>query len=132
MNRGFTIIELVVVIAIIAVLAGIVLVNVMQYISKGKDAAIKAQVGQIRTAATVFFADKNTYANMCASGTDCYNTRSNINKIATGSLGDNIAVSADAYCMDFNLSSCKNCWCIDSTSYIGPQDSCTSIHYSCN
>ena len=38
-QKGFTIIELIVVIAIIAILAAIVMVNVTQYINKGKDAA---------------------------------------------------------------------------------------------
>ena len=35
--RGFTIIELLVVVAIMAVLAGLVIANVLTYISKGKD-----------------------------------------------------------------------------------------------
>ena len=43
-SKGFTIIELIVVIAIIAVLAGIVLVNVTQYINKSKDASIEADM----------------------------------------------------------------------------------------
>ena len=38
-SKGFTIIELLVVVAIIAVLTGIVLVNVTSYITKGRDAA---------------------------------------------------------------------------------------------
>ena len=37
-QKGFTIIELIVVIAIIAVLAAIVMVNVTKYIAQGKDA----------------------------------------------------------------------------------------------
>jgi prepilin-type N-terminal cleavage/methylation domain-containing protein len=55
--KGFTIIELIVVIAIIAVLAGIVLVNVTQYINKGKDAAIKADLANLITQSTVYFSD---------------------------------------------------------------------------
>ncbi len=48
-QKGFTIIELIVVIAIIAVLAGIVLVNVTQYIKKAKDTAVKADFKQMQT-----------------------------------------------------------------------------------
>jgi len=44
MKKGFTIIELIVVIAIIAVLAGIVLVGVTQYINKSKGVAFRASV----------------------------------------------------------------------------------------
>ena len=48
-QKGFTIIELVVVIAIIAILAAIVLVNVAGYINKGKDASIKADMHTLIT-----------------------------------------------------------------------------------
>ena len=57
-QKGFTIIELIVVIAIIAVLAAIVMVNVTQYIGKSKDAAIKANLDTIRTNAAVYMSDQ--------------------------------------------------------------------------
>jgi prepilin-type N-terminal cleavage/methylation domain-containing protein len=56
-SKGFTIIELIVVIAIIAVLAAIVLVNVTQYINKAKDSAIKANLDTIRVNAAAYMAD---------------------------------------------------------------------------
>jgi prepilin-type N-terminal cleavage/methylation domain-containing protein len=59
-QKGFTIIELIVVIAIIAVLAAIVLVNVTQYINKGKDAAIKGNLASIMTNAAVYFSDNSS------------------------------------------------------------------------
>ena len=46
-ERGFTIIELIVVIAIIAVLATIVLVNVTKYINSSKDIAIEDSLHSI-------------------------------------------------------------------------------------
>jgi len=48
-QKGFTIIELIVVISIIAVLASIVLVNTIQYINKSRDAAIKADLNTVMT-----------------------------------------------------------------------------------
>lgn len=54
-TKGFTIIELIVVIAIIAVLAAIVLVNVTQYIAKGRDAAIKGNYSSLMTNAAQYF-----------------------------------------------------------------------------
>jgi len=57
-SRGFTIIELIVVIAIIAILAAIVLVNVTQYINKSKDASIKANIDTIMTNSAVYLADQ--------------------------------------------------------------------------
>jgi len=56
-QKGFTIIELIVVIAIIAILASIVLVNVTQYINKAKDATIKANIDAMLTNASAYMAD---------------------------------------------------------------------------
>lgn len=66
-QRGFTIIELIVVIAIIAVLAAIVLVNVTQYINKGKDASIKGNMSTIITNSAVYFDTCGLYTATPAS-----------------------------------------------------------------
>lgn len=72
-QKGFTIIELIVVIAIIAVLASIVLVNVTSYINKSKDSAIKANLDTIRTNAAIWMSDidkgNGTYNNFLADTT---------------------------------------------------------------
>ena len=57
-QKGFTIIELVVVIAIISVLASIILVNVVQYNQRGKAAWVLGQVNQIQKALEMY---KNQY-----------------------------------------------------------------------
>src|ERR1035437_2671286 len=62
-QKGFTIIELIVVIAIIAVLAGIVLVNVTSYINKGKDAAAQGNLASMLTNSAVWFAGDTTPVN---------------------------------------------------------------------
>ena len=59
--RGFTIIELIVVIAIIAVLAGIVLVNVQGYIKKAQNAQTLADVGNYVKALEMARAQNGTY-----------------------------------------------------------------------
>jgi prepilin-type N-terminal cleavage/methylation domain-containing protein len=53
-QKGFTIIELVVVIAIIAILASIVLVNVTTYINRAKDGAAVENMHALQTAAIAF------------------------------------------------------------------------------
>ncbi|MGA2418053.1 MAG: prepilin-type N-terminal cleavage/methylation domain-containing protein [Candidatus Staskawiczbacteria bacterium] len=55
-SKGFTIIELIVVIAIIAVLAAIVLVNVTGYINKSKNAAVEGNLASIMTNGADYFA----------------------------------------------------------------------------
>jgi prepilin-type N-terminal cleavage/methylation domain-containing protein len=65
-QKGFTIIELIVVVAIIAVLAAIVLVNVTSYINKGKDAAIQGNLSSMMTNAAVIFDSTGNYLLACA------------------------------------------------------------------
>lgn len=68
-QKGFTIIELIVVIAIIAVLASIVLVNVTQYLNKGKDAAIQGNLAGILTNSAQYFDTNGNYTSLCANPT---------------------------------------------------------------
>lgn len=66
MEKGFTIIELIVVIAIIAVLAGIVLVSVSVYTTKSKDAALKASLGSFpNMVASYLETHSGTTNNVC-------------------------------------------------------------------
>jgi prepilin-type N-terminal cleavage/methylation domain-containing protein len=60
-QKGFTIIELIVVVATIAVLAAIVLSNVNQYFSKARDAKRRLDVSQIQRALEMYYADYGTY-----------------------------------------------------------------------
>ena len=76
-QKGFTIIELIVVIAIIAVLAGIVLVNVTSYINKSKDAAIKGNMAGMITNAAVYYD-----ANPAGTGAGFLATAPALNAIA--------------------------------------------------
>ena len=63
-QKGFTIIELIVVIAIIAILASIVMVNVAQYINKAKDAAVKSSMAKIAQVEANYFSDNGVYTVM--------------------------------------------------------------------
>ncbi|MCX6722384.1 MAG: prepilin-type N-terminal cleavage/methylation domain-containing protein [Candidatus Staskawiczbacteria bacterium] len=127
---GFTIIELIIVIAIIAVLSGIVIANVIPYNSKGKDSAIKEQIGQIRIAGTDYFNTYGSYIGMCDSGTGCFNAKSNIINLGGYVLSPRIA--SDKYCYDFKLSDNATKWCVDSMGYNGSIDNCTLLNFSCN
>jgi prepilin-type N-terminal cleavage/methylation domain-containing protein len=60
-GAGFTIIELLIVIAIIGVLAAIVLINVTGYINKGKDAAVKGNVSTLFTDAINFYNESGSF-----------------------------------------------------------------------
>lgn len=62
---GFTIIELIVVIAIISVLSTIVLVNVTGYIGSSRDAALKGSMNSLPSGATIYFEEHGNYGAYC-------------------------------------------------------------------
>ena len=67
-SRGFTLVEILVVIAIITILAAIVLYSATQYINKGRDATIKGNLVVLVTAGELWY-DRNSskYAGFCGS-----------------------------------------------------------------
>ena len=83
-KKGFSLIEMVVVIAIMAILALIMVPNLTAYIQKGDDAQIKANMKNVHTAAEIviqsepgisvkdipFASRTGRYANAAAIGTE--------------------------------------------------------------
>ena len=68
MQKGFTLIELIIVIAITAILSGVVLFSVTKYIAKGKDANISGNLAVLIPAGEVWYNESsNSYAGFCAS-----------------------------------------------------------------
>ena len=61
MNAGFTLIELVIVVAIIGILAALAIPNFMNYQGKARQSEAKVGLGGIFTAATAYFASNATY-----------------------------------------------------------------------
>lgn len=62
-QRGFTLIELIVVVTIIGILAGIALVNVNTAQRKARESALRADLFEMRKAIDNFYADKQRYPN---------------------------------------------------------------------
>lgn len=122
---GFTIIELIVVIAIISILATIVSANVIKYISKAKDSSIKAQMEQIRTAAVDYISTSTDgYTGLCGVDTQCDKLKSNINSNFGGSIGQ-YRIASSTYCISYKLND-GSYWCVDNTGYsgLGNDNSC--------
>ena len=63
--EGFTIIELIVVIAIIAVLASIILVSISNYNYRAKNAAIKGNLANLLRYGSVYYSNNVNYDGFC-------------------------------------------------------------------
>ncbi len=118
-SKGFTIIELLVVVAIIAVLTGIVLVNVTSYINKGKDAAIKANLSTVLTNSAVYYDTNGNYSSFCTSANFTV-PESAILSANNGTAGTNTkcvgTATATCACATLKVTS-GNVYCVDSTGY---------------
>lgn len=70
LSKGFTIIELVAVILIIVLLAGIIMANVSKYINKSKDSAIQENLSTLMSKTTEFYLANGAYYN-APPGDEC-------------------------------------------------------------
>ena len=78
-ERGFTLIELMIVIAIVAVLSGIILSNMSDARKKGKDAQILTDLAQAKLALSNYYSVHGSYPNVSTAkesgslvgGTEC-------------------------------------------------------------
>lgn len=66
-TKGFTLIELLVVIAIIGILSSVVLASLNTARNKGTDAAIKAEMSNVRAGMEVFYDGSSTYVGGTSS-----------------------------------------------------------------
>lgn len=120
-SKGFTIIELLVVVAIIAVLAAIVLVNVTAYINQGKNAAIKGNLATVLTNGAVFYDSNGVYTNLCS---DAYVTAPQAAISSAYGAGNTFVctATATAFCACSNLKTTSidpagSTYCVDYTGY---------------
>ena len=118
-SKGFTIIELIVVIAIIAVLAAIVLVNVTQYIAKGKNAAIKGNMSTILTNAAVYYDGQNPSTYVGFPATTGYTQPAASVTANGGTVAVPVALAgAFCACTTMNVTTAEptgTSYCVDST-----------------
>ena len=112
-QKGFTIIELIVVVAIIAILAAIILLNQVAYIKGAKAAKIKSDFVNIAFGMSGCYASTGTYAGCILNDTYVSSkARSDVSDQGGTIIYTNPATTA--YCASSVLPSGGNV-CIDST-----------------
>ncbi len=68
-SRGFTLIELMITVAIIAILAAIAIPSYAEYVRRGRITEAISALSGMRVKMEQYFQDNRTYAGACAAGT---------------------------------------------------------------
>lgn len=67
--RGFTLIEMMIVVAIVAILASVALPAYTEHVMRGKLAEAQGELSSMRSKLETFFLDNRTYVGACAANT---------------------------------------------------------------
>ncbi|MCB9805852.1 type II secretion system protein [Candidatus Nomurabacteria bacterium] len=116
MKKGFTLIELLVVIAIIGILSSVVLASLNSARNKGEDAAVKANLSNIRAQAELTYDNDGDYDGVCGD--------SNVSQAVTAA-GGTCTDDTNEWAASAALSTAGSYFCVD---YKGAATTTTSAH----
>ncbi len=116
MKKGFTLIELLVVIAIIGILSSVVLASLNTARGKGADAAVKANLNNIRAQAELYYDNNaNSYASVCTADPNVVKGLDAASSAGSGNATSDVCFSvAGAWAASAPLKTGQY-WCVDST-----------------
>lgn len=113
LNKGFTLIELLVVVAIIGILASVVLASLNTARAKGADAAVKANLANMRAQAELFYDTGSTYTSVCA---DANMAKAQAAAVTAGGNGGTCADASGTWVAWAGLKgTATDAWCVDNT-----------------
>lgn len=151
-TKGFTVLELLIVIAIIGILSASILTAMTSSRRKGADANIKKQLSSVRSAAPLFAADSPTGSFEGVCGTVGANTIGSIVNEAERTYGVTPSTYADGTMSSWNAGQCHDSisawaaivplkdsssitpisWCVDSAGNSKKVSSMPANRYDCN
>ncbi len=134
-NKAFTLIELLIAIAILALLATIIVSGTINTRTKAKDTAIKENLNSLRSGGELWVNANGTYAGFCVDddcncascSTDWKNICS-VAKIQNGGKAVNCTFSTGnaGWCASSQLVGSTDYYCVDSTNKAQTQDAACS------
>lgn len=99
--RAFTLIELLVVISIIGMLSSVVLSSLNTARNRARNAAVRSQLSQVRTAAALLFDTTGTFDTLCTAGTNTGEMYRSAHANGTQTADQSMCISsAQANCMN--------------------------------
>lgn len=131
-KKGFTLVELLIVIAIIGILSSVVMSSLSEARTEAYDSKVKSQLSNVRAAAELYYNSRLNYGastswvsngtgtNGCEAGmfTDTASGLSSLTISANYPAGENTIVcnsNGRAYAVSDNLAATSTYWCVDST-----------------
>ena len=129
MNKGFTLVELIVTMAIIAILYGVVMFCVSLYVNIGKDSNISGGLATLIPTGEVWYnGNNNSYIGFCTTGVNGNSVLNNISNSISG-IVCNIPSSQSWVACAPEFVTANTAWCVDSRA-VSEQINTTS--YPCN
>jgi prepilin-type N-terminal cleavage/methylation domain-containing protein len=136
-QKGFTLVELLIVIAIIGVLASAVLVGFPEAVKRAKDGRLKASMAQMRTLMASAFDGYGNYDNFSTTSEDMSPLVNDVQKNSYGNTYTLVKApltSSDSVCVfaPLNEKNGATWYCVDSLGHAGTADidpATTSVDY---
>lgn len=95
-SSGFTLIELMIVVAIIGVLAGIAIPAYSDYLKRARVAEMLAKAAEIKTSLTEYYNSKNVFPTVAQSSIQVATPSSNIANVNAQTTNGTVGVGAQA------------------------------------